>query len=101
MTGPVGGSPLTFSTTCHGAGRKQSRTSAKLTEKSNIAKEEGEDVRHYKERLSLISSEKVLNELSQKGITVRVANPLEIAEEGPDAYKDVEQVVQICKPFLL
>lgn len=36
-------------------------------------------------------------ELAAKGITLRVGSPDNIAEEAPSSYKDVTEVVNICK----
>ena len=38
----------------------------------------------------------VLNELKEKGISIRVASPKLITEEAPDSYKDVTAVVDTC-----
>ena len=61
----------TFGSTCHGAGRMMSRNQAKKAGK-------GRDLR---------------NEMSQKGIVVRASSYATIAEEMPEAYKDVSNVV--------
>ncbi|GIW70770.1 MAG: RNA-splicing ligase RtcB [Planctomycetota bacterium] len=65
----------TFGSTCHGAGRVQSRTAAKKAAR-------GRDLRR---------------ELEQKsGVLVRAAGYATIAEEMPEAYKDVAGVVEAC-----
>ncbi len=64
----------TWGSTCHGAGRVMSRHGA-------IRAARGRDIRQ---------------ELRQKGIYVRAASPKVLAEEMPEAYKDVEEVVQTC-----
>ncbi len=61
----------TFGSSCHGAGRQLSRTRAK-----KVAR--GRDLR---------------GELAGRGVRVRAAGRGTLAEEMPDAYKDVEQVV--------
>jgi tRNA-splicing ligase RtcB len=61
----------TFGSTCHGAGRVMSRHAAKKFCR-------GRNVEH---------------ELEEKGIVVRGASRGTIAEEAPDAYKDVADVV--------
>ena len=63
----------TFSSTCHGAGRTLSRRKALKRFKSND----------------------VLERLEQKGIIVLAKNKRTIVEEVPDAYKDVEEVVNV------
>ena len=64
---------LTFGTTCHGAGRAQSRSMARK--------------QNWKE---------VMDNLAQKGISIRVTEPKHISEESPEAYKDVDSVVDVC-----
>ena len=64
----------TFGSACHGAGRVWSRTRAlKETERRNIAAE-----------------------LRAKGIMVMAASREVLREEVPDAYKDVDAVVDVC-----
>ncbi|MFC1806150.1 RtcB family protein [Planctomycetota bacterium] len=63
----------TFGSTCHGAGRVMSRTQA-------IRMAHGKDIVH---------------QLRQRGIIVRGPNWKGIAEEQPDAYKDVDAVVDV------
>lgn len=38
----------------------------------------------------------VLEQLAEKGISIRVASPKLVMEEAPESYKDVTQVVQTC-----
>jgi tRNA-splicing ligase RtcB len=64
---------LTFGSTCHGAGRVLSRKAAKK-------KVWGEDL---------------IRELQQKGIAVQAGSLPGLAEEAPQAYKDVERVVEV------
>ena len=61
----------TFGSTCHGAGRVKSRHDA-------IRAHKGEDVR---------------KQLEAKGKVVRSTHPKVLAEEAPDAYKDIEIVI--------
>lgn len=61
----------TFGSTCHGAGRAMSRHAA-------ISKFKGDDIR--------VS-------LADKGITARATSMKVLAEEAPDAYKDIEMVI--------
>jgi len=62
-----------FGTTCHGAGRRLSRTAARK-------EVHGADLRR---------------QLEQQGIVVRTASNKGLAEEAPFAYKDVEAVVGV------
>ena len=63
----------TFGSTCHGAGRLQSRGAARRSLRGvDIAKE-----------------------LAAKGITVKTGNMASLAEEASQAYKDVSQVVEV------
>jgi len=63
----------TFGSTCHGAGRVMSRTEA---------------VHRYR-------GEQIMNELRKKGIYAHPASWKVMAEEAPDAYKDVSEVVNV------
>lgn len=64
----------TWGSTCHGAGRMLSRAAAtRLAKGRNIAEE-----------------------LAAQGVYVRAASPGILAEEMPAAYKDVDQVVEVC-----
>jgi tRNA-splicing ligase RtcB len=65
----------TWGSTCHGAGRVMSRTEA---------------VRRGKGR-------SIVDELKQKGITIMARGYRTIAEEMPDAYKDVADVVRVME----
>jgi tRNA-splicing ligase RtcB len=64
----------TFGSTCHGAGRMQSRAAVK---------------KHVK-------GAEVKQELESKGIIVRTGSMSGLAEEASEAYKDVGQVVKVC-----
>ena len=64
----------TFGSTCHGAGRVQSRAAAK---------------KHLK-------GSSVLQALEARGITVRAGSMSGLAEEASEAYKDVSSVVQVA-----
>ena len=63
----------TFGSTCHGAGRLQSRSAAKRSQR-------GDDV---------------VRSLASRGITVRARSIASLAEEAPEAYKDVSDVVDV------
>jgi tRNA-splicing ligase RtcB len=62
-----------FGSTCHGAGRVLSRRAAKRQ----------------------IRGDKLKAELEAQGIQVRAGSMPGLAEEAPDAYKDIEQVVNV------
>ncbi len=64
----------TWGSTCHGAGRVLSRAAA-------IKKHPSAQVRR---------------ELEAQGIVVRAVGRDTLAEEAPDAYKDVDRVVEVC-----
>ncbi|GAI32692.1 unnamed protein product, partial [marine sediment metagenome] len=63
----------TFGSTCHGAGRAQSRAAAKRSQR-------GADVARA---------------LAARGITVKAGSMASLAEEASEAYKDVSEVVDI------
>ena len=64
----------TFGSSCHGAGRLMSRTAAKKR----------------------VSGLTVQSELRDRGIIVKAASRGVLAEEAPEAYKDVNEVVRVC-----
>eukprot|EP00658_Telonema_sp_P-2_P069852 TRINITY_DN5925_c0_g1_i1.p1 TRINITY_DN5925_c0_g1~~TRINITY_DN5925_c0_g1_i1.p1 ORF type:complete len:230 (-),score=57.24 TRINITY_DN5925_c0_g1_i1:395-1084(-) len=74
LLGTEVGMESTFGSTCHGAGRSQSRN---------------------KSRRKLEYSE-VLAKLAKQGISIRVASPKLVMEEAPESYKDVSAVVDTC-----
>jgi tRNA-splicing ligase RtcB len=63
----------TFGSTCHGAGRVQSRSAAKKSSR-------GRDI---------------TAELASLGISVMAASRASLAEEAPGAYKDITEVVHV------
>ncbi len=63
---------LTFGSTVHGAGRVVSRTSA----------------------LKSLRGEEIKKELNKKGIEVKAGSWKSLAEEAPQAYKDIDEVVE-------
>jgi tRNA-splicing ligase RtcB len=65
----------TFGSTCHGAGRVQSRGAAKRG----------------------LQGVDIGRRLAQRGIVVRAQTPADLAEEASEAYKDVSRVVEICQ----
>ncbi len=64
----------TFGSTCHGAGRAQSRHAAMKT----------------------LRGVDIASALKERGITVRVVSKRLLAEEASEAYKDVADVVNVC-----
>jgi tRNA-splicing ligase RtcB len=66
---------LSFGSTCHGAGRAMSRKAAKKQVRGGELKER----------------------LERQGIMVRTDYLAGLAEEAPEAYKDVREVVEICE----
>jgi tRNA-splicing ligase RtcB (3'-phosphate/5'-hydroxy nucleic acid ligase) len=73
LLGTDGAYRETFGSTCHGAGRKMSRRQAKKSVK-------GRDLRR---------------EFEDRGIEVRASSFGTVAEEVPEAYKDVAEVVDV------
>ncbi|MFH1063075.1 MAG: RtcB family protein [Candidatus Omnitrophota bacterium] len=63
----------TFGSTCHGAGRVMSRSQANRT----------------------LNSKTILQDLEHKGVCVMATDKRIICEEAPQAYKDVNEVVNI------
>ncbi|VDQ14264.1 unnamed protein product [Trichobilharzia regenti] len=81
LTGTEKAMTETFGSTCHGAGRALSRA---------------------KSRRNLDYTD-VLEQLREKGISIRVASPKLVMEEAPESYKNVTDVVNTCKllfPFI-
>ena len=72
LIGNEGAMKETFGSTCHGAGRTMSRTKA----------------------VKSLPARKVLEELSAKGIEVKVVSRELISEEAPQAYKNIDEVVE-------
>jgi tRNA-splicing ligase RtcB len=66
---------LSFGTTCHGAGRRLSRTAVRKQ----------------------IEGGALRRRLEQQGIAVRALSSRGLAEEAPEAYKDVERVVDVVQ----
>ncbi|HLI91864.1 MAG TPA: RtcB family protein [Ktedonobacteraceae bacterium] len=73
LVGAPGSMEQSFGTTCHGAGRRQSRTAAKKS----------------------LTSKELLAQLEARGVTVRVHSKGLLTEEAPSAYKDAQQVVNV------
>ena len=73
LVGQPGAMAETFGTVCHGAGRLLSRTAARR----------GRDVKS------------VVRDLEARGILVRSETRDGILEEVPEAYKDVDEVIEV------
>jgi tRNA-splicing ligase RtcB len=63
-----------FGSTCHGAGRVMGRRAAKKT----------------------IRGDELKRRLEASGITIRAGSTAALAEEAPEVYKDINEVVEIC-----
>ena len=72
LAGTSAGAELSFSSSCHGAGRAMSRHQAARTWRGD----------------------QVVRALARRGIVIRSLSRRGIAEEAPEAYKDVTAVVQ-------
>ncbi len=64
---------FTFASTVHGAGRVSSRSSA----------------------LRNLSGEEIKKEMNKEGIEVKAGSWKSLAEEAPEAYKDIDEVVRV------
>jgi tRNA-splicing ligase RtcB len=73
LAGTVRASDETFGSSCHGAGRRLSRSQAKRQ----------------------MGARQVLDDLADRGVVIRAAGMSTLAEEMPDAYKDVSEVVGV------
>jgi tRNA-splicing ligase RtcB len=73
MAGPKSGQNMAFGSSCHGAGRALSRSKAKQT----------------------IDGKALKQELESRGIRIHASTPNVLAEEAPDAYKDVDEVINL------
>jgi tRNA-splicing ligase RtcB len=73
MLGNDSAETRSLASVCHGAGRVLARGAAKRR----------------------VAGHELRRELEQRGITVRCASNTELAEEAPEAYKDVDRVVDV------
>lgn len=73
LTGTQESMDVAFGSSCHGAGRRMSRMKAKHT----------------------IRGSQLRKELEGRGIIIRSDSDAGLAEEAPQAYKDVESVVEV------
>lgn len=75
LAGTAGSMAQTFGSCCHGAGRVLSRAEAKRQ----------------------VRGEKLRGELEHEGIVIRAGSLGGLAEEAPQAYKDVDRVVAVVE----
>ncbi|MEC7239366.1 MAG: RtcB family protein [Candidatus Thermoplasmatota archaeon] len=73
MAGPKTGQNQAFGSSCHGAGRALSRTKAK----------------------QMIDGKALKQRLENSGIRIHASTPNVLSEEAPDAYKDVDEVIEL------
>ena len=73
LLGTEGSMKQSFGSTCHGAGRTMSRKKAKKT----------------------VRGDRLKDELEKRGISIRAGSMPGLAEEAPQAYKDVDAVVEV------
>lgn len=73
LIGQAGSMEQTFGTTCHGAGRALSRTAS----------------------VRAVAGRNIQKELERKGIIALARSRRGLEEEQPDAYKDVDEVVEV------
>jgi tRNA-splicing ligase RtcB len=79
LAGAPGSMERAFGSTCHGAGRRMSRTGARKQ----------------------VGGAELRRQLEAEGIVVRCPTNKGLAEEAPFAYKDVERVVQVVEAAAL
>jgi len=75
LTGMPTSETAAFSSACHGAGRRMSRNQARKTWQGR----------------------QVIDDLADRGITIRSPSHRGVAEEAPGAYKDVAEVVEVAE----
>jgi tRNA-splicing ligase RtcB len=73
LIGTAGAMAETFGSSCHGAGRVQSRTKA----------------------MAAARGRNIINEMKRKGVTVMATGRRTVDEEMPEAYKNVHAVVDV------
>jgi len=75
LAGTLKSMEVSFGSACHGAGRMKSRSQAKRE----------------------VRGDELVRDLAKKGIIVRAGSMSGVAEEAPDAYKDVDEVIEaVC-----
>lgn len=72
LVGKEGNEEKSFSSSCHGAGRRLSR----------------------KRSIETFRSGEVIAKLEEKGIYLRAQNPRVVSEEAPGSYKDIDEVIE-------
>src|SRR5262249_32669273 len=77
LLGTEGAMRQTFGSTCHGAGRRLSRTAA----------------------VKAARGRRIADELRRLGVVARATGRDALAEEMPEAYKDVQEVVDVVHRF--
>jgi len=77
LVGTEGAMRETFGSTCHGAGRRLSRTAA----------------------VKAARGRRIDAELAAQGVVARASGREALAEEMPEAYKDVREVVDVVHRF--
>ena len=75
LAGRPGSMERSFGTTCHGAGRRLSRAAVRKQVDGGVLR----------------------RRLREQGIAVRAASSRGLAEEAPEAYKDVDRVVEVVE----
>jgi tRNA-splicing ligase RtcB len=75
LVGQPGSMERSFGTTCHGAGRAMSRTAAVTSSRGR----------------------RIDRELAERGVLARARSWRGLAEEQPNAYKDVDLVVDVVE----
>jgi tRNA-splicing ligase RtcB len=75
LVGQPGSMEKSFGSTCHGAGRAMSRTRAARG----------------------VGGSSVENQLRERGVVARAESRRGLAEERPEAYKDVDAVVRVVQ----
>jgi tRNA-splicing ligase RtcB (3'-phosphate/5'-hydroxy nucleic acid ligase) len=73
LAGTEGAMEASFGSTCHGAGRRMSRTQARAS----------------------VRGKSIIQEMEARGVLVACASMKNLAEEIPEAYKDVSEVVDV------
>src|SRR5207253_7007506 len=73
LVGSAGSMERTFGSTCHGAGRAMSRTAAKMD----------------------AAGRRIDKKLESRGVIAMASSRLGLAEEQPNAYKNVDDVVEV------
>ncbi|MCP4423127.1 MAG: RtcB family protein [Chloroflexi bacterium] len=73
LVGTEGSMAQSFGSTCHGAGRTMSRRKAK----------------------KMVRGSELRQELEERGIHIRAGSMPGLAEEAPQAYKDVDRVIEV------